>query len=135
MARLGEERVRDYLRDGARMTEHNGAEFLLRKILEGLVTEPYLAESCRHVVNGAKWLDEILPGWERRVDASVLDIGDGTTCICGQVLPGGWHDKILNNKDSQWLWNHGFLNPMDGDQWVDLLKKRFNSGLLSDQWL
>ena len=87
-------------------------------------------ESCRHVVAGAAWLDENEPGWERRVDTSLLNIDDPAQCICGQILKNGWSG--VNTYSSEWKQNHGFLDGPDGDQWITLIKERFDSGILSD---
>ena len=89
-------------------------------------------KSCKHVTDGASWLDEVSPGWERKIDVSILDISDCTACVCGQVLDGGWFNDLVMKKPAQWLWDHGFLWPEEGDQWVALIKDRFDTGALSD---
>lgn len=38
------------------------------------------------VSNGAKFLDEVAPGWEDRIDLATLDLKLGTHCICGQTF-------------------------------------------------
>ena len=99
-------------------------------LLEEFQWEP---SSCKRVAAGAAWLDETEPGWERRVDTSLLDIQDPGQCICGQVLKGGWSDT--DNKDAEWLALRGFLYGEDTDQWIALIKERFDSGILSDDFV
>lgn len=89
------------------------------------------------VARGAAWLDEKVPGWERRIDLGVLDIGSCRVCMVGQLSPP-WHlaDAGLN------LWSAGFAsvswpwedNPeVDAlnDAWRSLIKERFDTGNLS----
>jgi hypothetical protein len=38
------------------------------------------------VANGARWLDENFPGWEKRINIKTLDLENGQSCICGQVF-------------------------------------------------
>jgi len=45
------------------------------------------------VINGAELLDEVWPGWYKRVDEASLDLGDCTACILGQVY-GGYTDGV-----------------------------------------
>lgn len=40
----------------------------------------------RDVAEGAVWLDNAKPGWERAVDVKVLDLTDPEFCILGQVF-------------------------------------------------
>jgi hypothetical protein len=99
-----------------------------------------------HVAAGAAWLDQVAPGWERKVDLSVLDLTDPFQCICGQVVPlapyveGLWHTGGYGDV-SEWIhaqgshlhiFHLGFVLPADQDAWVSLIKERFDSGLLSD---
>ena len=35
---------------------------------------------------GARWLDENVPGWEKRINLRTLRLADGESCICGQVF-------------------------------------------------
>lgn len=37
------------------------------------------------VQRGADYLDDVDPGWYRRVDAETLELGDGRHCILGQL--------------------------------------------------
>ena len=83
-------------------------------------------KSCRHVADGAQWLDNVKPGWERKIDTSLLDIEDPIQCVCGQALTHGWSDDLLYGKEAWWLIEHGFLEQRDGDQWIALIKERFD---------
>ena len=90
-------------------------------------------ESMNRVTSGAEWLDEEVPGWERLVDLSILDITDPSSCICGQVLKGGWDSLLYEyHKLGSWMSGHGFLFGEDTDQWVALIKDRFDTGAFSD---
>lgn len=40
----------------------------------------------QRVANGARWLDENFPGWEKRINIKTLDLSYGEDCICGQVF-------------------------------------------------
>ena len=57
-------------------------------------------------------------------------INNPNSCICGQVLKDGWIG--VQYQTPTWQADHGFLYGEDGDQWVALIKERFDSGLLSD---
>lgn len=35
---------------------------------------------------GARWLDENVPGWWKRINVRTLRLSDGESCICGQVF-------------------------------------------------
>ena len=35
---------------------------------------------------GARFLDEVAPGWENRIDLETLSLNDGMQCVCGQVF-------------------------------------------------
>lgn len=37
------------------------------------------------VQRGAAYLDEVDPGWHRRVDVETLELGDGQQCVLGQL--------------------------------------------------
>lgn len=91
----------------------------------------------RRVCNGAEWLDAVHPGWEHKIDLSTLDIGDGCFCICGQLM-GGFYDvaemtdRVLGSQGRHWLYNHGFIDDLDTEAWVELIKGRFDMGITSD---
>jgi hypothetical protein len=107
--------------------------------------------SRERVTRGAAWLDKVAPGWERKLDLSILDIEDGAACVCGQVFMAeavhhingyayacdflsasslaGWPDGPTRRGV---MASHGFLFSEDGDAWVALVKERFETGALSD---
>ena len=98
-------------------------------------------ESMERVLRGAAWLDETAPGWERKLDLSVLDISDAGQCVCGQVfmgqvfMPYSWAQEQLVEQTGmvgyQATAEHGFLYGWDGDAWITLVKQRFDTGTLS----
>lgn len=94
--------------------------------------------SCQRVARGAAWLDANHSGWERKIDLSILDITDGDTCICGQVIPQGSYvngfGRVIGESliRENAISDHGFVYSYDQDQWVTLIKERFDSGALSD---
>ncbi len=103
------------------------------------------------VEKGAKWLDETEPGWEGRINLGELLISDVQQCVCGQVFlkyleeetwsesgydfaqhqqgfsPGVMGFETLNWKNCNA--EYGAL----GDAWVELIKERYDSGMLSGQ--
>lgn len=97
-----------------------------------------------NVVRGAAWLDDNFPGWERKIDLSILDINVGDSCICGQVVPlemvqaAGYNGYGViccrdDGFDDNDILAHGFAShSAHGDHWVNLIKERFDSGNLSD---
>jgi len=42
----------------------------------------------KRVERGASYLDEVDPGWHRRVDAETLELEDGKHCVLGQLHGG-----------------------------------------------
>lgn len=97
-------------------------------------------EVIEKVAAGAEWLDETHPGWEREIDLAVLDLGDCSMCVLGQVF-GGYFIGLTYTDTREWDWaaNHGFNISLHGywsydtlrEVWVDLIKERFNTGNLS----
>jgi hypothetical protein len=49
------------------------------------ITEEAVQE---RVERGASYLDEVDPGWHRRVDAETLELEDGEHCVLGQLHGG-----------------------------------------------
>lgn len=47
-----------------------------------LITEEKVRE---RVQRGAEYLDEVDPGWYRRIDAETLELEDGRHCVLGQL--------------------------------------------------
>lgn len=37
------------------------------------------------VARGAAYLDDVMPGWYRQIDAATLELGDGRCCVLGQL--------------------------------------------------
>lgn len=113
-------------------------------------------EVAARVARGAEWLDKVHPGWERRIDLSVLVLSDCTKCVLGQLVPNCEYDTgyeavlwamtdgVGEIKAAQWATDHGF-NAGGGlsaatrcryvnldAAWTDLIKSRFDTGALSD---
>jgi hypothetical protein len=96
-------------------------------------------ESMERVLRGAAWLDETAPGWERKLDLSVLDISDPGQCVCGQVFMGihqnPYTEAVVRLKEEGHDFygggGYGFVHAEDGDAWVTLVKQRFDTGTLS----
>lgn len=98
---------------------------------------------AKEVAAGAAWLDKNFPGWERKIDLTKLDIGDGCNCVIGQTL-GFFRTPQNNLRDGDiWAEAHGFLPTIDYSwteeqahaleaKWADLIKERFNTGNLSN---
>jgi hypothetical protein len=105
------------------------------------------------VADGAAHMDAQVPGWERHVDVSKIDMASGCQCVLGQV-----GQVIMEKQRAVWLSDHCMQMP-DGeistpwswmkthfdfdivgafsstsvhDAWVALIKERFDSGILSD---
>ena len=44
-----------------------------------------LTYARERAARGAAYLDQVMPGWYRRINADQLDMGNGLTCILGQL--------------------------------------------------
>ena len=44
-----------------------------------------LDDARERAARGAAYLDEVCPGWYRRIDRDLLDLGNGRACILGQL--------------------------------------------------
>lgn len=110
------------------------------------------------VAQGAAWLDEHYPGWERHIDLTRLDLSDPCRCVLGQLALAITDQEIVDDffiQDSSpysWLvlqqdalprdkcWSdRGFLTytgpedwPLLDEAWISLIKLRFDTGALSD---
>lgn len=42
-------------------------------------------QARERVQQGAAYLDDVDPGWHRRIDSEILELGDGKHCILGQL--------------------------------------------------
>lgn len=47
----------------------------------------------KNVVRGAEFLDENLPGWEKKIDLETLDLSSTCGCVLGQQLRTGQADR------------------------------------------
>jgi hypothetical protein len=48
------------------------------------LSERTLPDFTKQVSTGAKWLDEVDPGWWRAIDTGTLDLDDENVCVLGQ---------------------------------------------------
>lgn len=67
------------------------------------------------VLLGARWLDNELPGWEKNIKTSLLDLSESRCCILGQAFDREYilvlRDKTVNLRESdaeKWSERHGF---------------------------
>lgn len=73
-------------------------------------------------LRGARWLEEIRPGWADRVDWDILNLGSVTGCVAGQVfadcpgvcLNGYTHLSLCLGTSRGERVALGFLPPDDG---------------------
>ncbi len=56
----------------------------------------------QRVKKGARFLDQLRPGWANKIKITKLDMSDSYLCVMGQI------DESLFSKNSEFLWNHGF---------------------------
>ena len=42
--------------------------------------------AAKAVARGARLLDKIMPGWDKKIDLHDLDLSDGSTCVLGQLF-------------------------------------------------
>jgi hypothetical protein len=101
------------------------------------------------VAKGAAWLDKEVPGWERKIDLSILQLSSCCDCICGQamadMLEGYYIDGFSRAMDIsnsaynyEWAKDHGFYYYDEHDlvaleaAWTSLIKERHNTGNFSD---
>lgn len=88
----------------------------------------------KRVKTGARLLDAVRPGWEREISLKTLDLGDGRSCVLGQLY-GSYHIGVgylgLNSAEAE---KNGFLiqfqqRPQVGyrtltEQWKREIKRR-----------
>ena len=48
----------------------------------------------KEIKRGAKFLDEVSPGWESKIKPEVLDLNDSYQCVCGQVFLGHFGEGL-----------------------------------------
>mgnify|MGYP001579837752 CR=1 FL=1 len=61
----------------------------------------------KRVAAGAKFMDEILPGWYKQVNLKTLEMGNGNLCILGQTF-GVHAEKCLAKKMYPKEWKEAF---------------------------
>lgn len=82
---------------------------------------------AERVVRGAAWLDEKYPGWFLKIDLSILDLGNCTQCVLGQiytgVIPAEEQGQVLAQAItlSTWGWP-------DTDEWAAEYRQQVASG-------
>lgn len=92
------------------------------------------------VAKAAALMDRLAPGWERKVDLSTLDINSPEHCIAGQVFAETVEERagfcrlleLMNCARVEPFDYPAFLLDLYYDAWIDLLKSRFEVGVLSD---
>lgn len=107
------------------------------------------------VARGAAWLDEVAPGWERKLDFGKMEMRECSRCVLGQVfsdmvgqlLPGSKHVALdgfdvatcLPESAGRHFASLGFdlMTPVPTEweelhaAWQTLVKDRFDRGDLS----
>lgn len=93
------------------------------------------------VERGVALLDEHVPDWWQRLDTDILDIGDGSVCVLGQVYATegdccGWCNGTAELQDAvpgfrtETAWQWGFDIGPDGrknaveDIWREIARER-----------
>lgn len=112
------------------------------------------------VAQGAAFLDQHTPGWERRIDVACLDMNSHTSCIAAQAFemsfdvfchtyfhdaPEYVQDELISLGLTTPSPSDADIEPVDdilafmmscfaalGECWIQLLKERYNSGLLEE---
>ena len=101
------------------------------------------------VAKGAAALDKVMPGWESKIDLSILDLGDGCRCVLGQLF-GEKATLEYQHANGWWyaLKHFGIGYSPEGfnvatekarlvefaaldEAWISLIKERHDSGALS----
>lgn len=80
--------------------------------------ELYTAACKEAIQRGMTYLDEIKPGWEKQIDFDSLDMGESSTCICGQLGLKSANNPVHNSddprKDTHFLDLCGYLGFWSG---------------------
>jgi hypothetical protein len=68
----------------------------------------------KSVERGARYLDRINPGWDRRIDLNVFSIGTYDRCVLGQLHVGGYRKGVaVLGLTPREAWRCGFdLSPL-----------------------
>lgn len=63
-----------------------------------MLDEKLLCLFKRRVVETAKYIDTVVPNWNKYIDAEILDMNSTEDCICGQIQRAlEITDRILKN--------------------------------------
>lgn len=94
--------------------------------------------SEERVAMGVAFFDEHRPGWERSVDLSTLDPSDSTCCPGAQVF-GSYNHAVEalvaaypGQLEHRLTCEHGLLFARDTWAWCKAVKRRFETGVFSD---
>lgn len=60
--------------------------------------------------DGAKWLDERLPGWAESIDVENLAMLNSQRCILGQLFGANGYGDHYNMVGGRWIAEHGFAS-------------------------
>ena len=86
------------------------------------------------VDNGVRWLDEVKPGWAKKIKIRKLDMSNLTNCIVGQVFgKTRFSNQIylkLSDRDKQ---THGFFLTVTQETLTEGVDKVYNE--LKSLWL
>lgn len=78
------------------------------------IEEQQTRAAAIRVKRGARFLDEVAPGWDTRIDLDTLRLSDGSACICGQVFKDKVSDPDMDNGFG-WAVDHLFAQ---ANAWV-----------------
>ena len=84
------------------------------------------------VARGARWLDEVVPDWWKRIDVDNLDLSDGYECICGQLFREEGAARKESGYNYAWnslfaqanAWITGLVKSLDPDATADEIEER-----------
>lgn len=111
-----------------------------------MTMEEFVEAAPGFVAAGAEWLDANQPGWEGRIDLSVLDLRDACRCVLGQVHPTQDYFEAVMFCDLGPPYRYGFVVPtlahhaavdytplfaLLDELWIALVKERHDAGTLS----
>lgn len=54
----------------------------------------------KRVKRGVKWLNEVKPGWHKKIDLKTLNLKDAGVCVCGQLFEDFWQTIYKDDPDS-----------------------------------
>lgn len=76
------------------------------------------------VFNGIAWLDQVAPGWDKKIDLVTFRLWSTFDCILGQLFGSEMYDAILDMPDGlPWIRSHGFSN-FGEDYWREEILSR-----------